>query len=336
MGESMMEQLKVALIGLGQHMQRILFPALCDCHVQVTAVCDADLEKAEKFALGHNVPKFYQDAAELCAKKEEVEAVVCAANSSVHYQVARIFAEKGVPVFIEKTPCDTRVQAHELALLEKEHRTLIQTGFNRRFATGYVMAKDLTEKEEFGRKTMFFSKFNASPYGSERFLLTNHLLHHLDLARFFLGELRDLHLRRVGYDEHRVGFQLDAVSEEGVVLCIQSNSLQDINYPMERVEITGVGHLVVVDNMRSLQYHRPAVDKSRFENARMRNDADALCWDLNLGFPFINQSLGNEDEIRHFIRCVRGECKPEQTFADTVKSMDLLYDVLDLYDALIK
>lgn len=331
-----MKQLKVALIGIGQHMQRILYPALCDSNVTVVAVCDVDLEKAKAFALGHNIPKAYQQAAELC-ENETVDAVVCAANSTVHYEVARMFALKGIPVYIEKTPCDTREQARELAQLEKEHNTLIQTGFNRRFATGYVMAKDIIEKKDvFGRKTMFFSKFNASPYGSERFLLTNHLLHHLDLARFFLGELTDLHLRRVGYDEHRVGFQLDCVSEEGVVVCIQSNSLQDINYPMERVEITGVGHLVVVDNMRSLRYHRPAVDKSKFEKARMRNDADTLCWDLNLGFPFINESLGNEDEIRHFIDVVRGENEPVLTFADSIKSMELLYDVLDLYDEIMK
>lgn len=331
-----MKQLSVALIGIGKHMQQKLYPALCECEASVRAVCDLDIERAQEFAYHHNIPKAYQSSRELC-ENEKVDAVICAANSTAHYEVARSFAAKGIPVFIEKTPCDTRDQARELARLEKENRTLIQTGFNRRFATGYVMAKDIIDKENvFGRKTMFFSKFHAGAYGSERFLLTNHLLHHLDLARFFLGELKDLHLRRVGYDEHRAGFQLDAVSEDGVVVCIQSNSLQDINYPMERVEITGVGHLVVVDNVRSLKYYRPAVDKSKFEKARMRNDADTLCWDLNLGFPFENESLGNEDEIRHFMDVVSKKCKPELTFADSLKSMELLYDVLDLYNEIMK
>lgn len=328
-----MKMVKVALVGIGQHMQRILYPALLDCPVEIVAICDADMDKAQVFASTHRVGRVYPNAELLCVN-EPVDAVVCAANSTAHYEVARLCASQGIPVFIEKTPCDTREQARMLAELEARQHVLIQTGFNRRFATGYIMAKEIIGRETFGRPTQFFSKFNASPYANERFFLTNHVLHHLDLARFFLGELQDLHLRRVCVDKNRFGFQLDAVSSGGAVVCIQSNSLQDIHYPMERVEITGIGQLVVIDNMRSLQYHRPATDKSHAETARMCDGADALCWHLNLGYPFVNEGLGNEDEIRHFIDAVRGTCAPLLPFSESLGSMELLYDVLDLYEQL--
>lgn len=328
-----MSKLRIALIGLGQHMQRILYPALLNCAAEIVAVCDADLAKAQTFASIHRVGAVYPSAEALYAS-ESVDAVVCAANSTVHYTVARLFASKGIPVYIEKTPCDTREQARELALLEARNHVLIQTGLNRRFATGYVMAKEIISRKAFDHPTLFLSKFNASPYANERFFLTNHVLHHLDLARYFLGELQDLHLRRVRVDGQRFGFQLDAVSQGGALVCIQSNSLQDIHYPMERVEITGVGQLIIVDNMRSLQYHRPASDKSCSESAHMHDDADALCWWPNLGYPFVNQGMGNEDEIRHFIDAVRGVCAPLLPFSEVLGSMELLYDVLDLYDQL--
>ncbi len=328
-----MQTVKIGWIGLGHHTQSVLYRTLDGLPARVVAVCDTDADRARAFAAAHGVPAFYADYREM-ARNETLDAIVCAVSSKVHGQVAAHFAALGTPVFIEKTPCDTMAEAEAIAALERKTGALVMTGFNRRFATGYAMAKRIIDSPEFGGATLFSSKFHASPYRDRRFFLTNHLIHHLDLARFLVGELSELRLRAIQIDAQRVGFQLSAVAGERALVTIESSSLQDIRYPMERVEVTGVGRFVQVDNMRSLAYHRPAGDTGRFEDARMDAATDALVWQPNLGFPFANSGLGNEDEMRHFIDCVRGAASPALTFQDTVRTMVLLDEVLRLDDAL--
>lgn len=324
-----MAEVRLGWVGVGRHTRQVLFPALRDLPVRVVAVCDTNGEAAHAFAGRNGVPSVYTDYRDM-GQRETLDAVACAANSAVHYQVAAHFAARGIPVFIEKTPCDTPEQAQTLARLERAHDTWIMTGFNRRFATGYVMAKEIIDRPAFGRPLLFASKFHAGPYASARYFLTNHLLHHLDLARLMMGEITDLRLRRVQLDDARVGYHLDAVSENGALVSIESSSFQDLRYPMERMEITGEGSFVCVENMKSLVYQRPPTDMSQFETASMREGTGALCWQPNLGFPFPNAHLGNEDEMRHFIECVGENRAPQLTFADTARTMALLFEVLTL------
>ena len=90
-----------------------------------------------------------------------------------------------------------------------------------------------------------------------------------------------------------------------------------------------VDAMVCVENMRSLQYRRPATDKS-LAAAELRDGQDTISWQPNLGFPFPNDDLGNYNQVRHFIDCVQGKEKPLLTFADTVKTMRLMDSVMAL------
>lgn len=44
---------------------------------------------------------------------------------------------------------------------------------------------------------MYQSQFNTSPYRNDAFFKLNHIIHHLDLARFLLGELEITQVQRV-------------------------------------------------------------------------------------------------------------------------------------------
>jgi len=300
---------------------------LCDClrntDSRLVAACDIDPDKLDRFSRRYHIDAGYSDFREML-EKEDLDAVICVQGPDLHYDVAKACLEKGIPVFVEKTPCRTAAQARELADLQRDG-VFAMTGFNRRFAIGYVMAKKIISSEEFGEKTMYLAKYNASSYKSEEFYIFNHIVHHIDLARFLCGEIDITHADRVRVSDTQVGFHVCfRARESNLIGTIQSGSLQYIEYPMERVEITGVRTNVIVDNIKRLEYNRPTTQKRNAGEAVMRDGFDTLSWNHNHGNLIENDLNGFKDEIEHFIDCVKNKITPAETFSDSVFTMETL------------
>src|SRR5659263_641296 len=138
----MSEFVRLALIGCGRHMYSRIYDYMKDLPVELVAICDIDKVMLERFEKKYNVGKTYTDYREML-KKEKPDAVMCIANPQVHYEVARDCLLSGVNVFVEKTPCVSLEQAQELYSIQKITGRYAMVGFNRRFATAYIMAKEI-------------------------------------------------------------------------------------------------------------------------------------------------------------------------------------------------
>ncbi|MCL2058407.1 MAG: Gfo/Idh/MocA family oxidoreductase [Oscillospiraceae bacterium] len=318
-----MDTIKIGWVGCGYHSYNLLFDCLRNTPARVVAACDADPARLALFAGRYNIAAQYADYVKML-DKEALDAVICVINADMHYEVAKACLLKGVCVFVEKTPCRTAAQAEELAALQEKSGAFAMTGFNRRHAVGYAMLKRIADSDEFGRKTMYLAKYNASGYKSEEFYIFNHIVHHLDLARFLLGEITLTHADRVWVSDRQVGFHISFRSDAGAIGTLQSGSLQYIEYPMERVEITGVGTNAILDNMKRLEYNRPTTKKRNTAEALLRDGFDTLSWNHNHGNLIENDLNGFKDEIETFVECVRENKAPAETFADSVHTMRVL------------
>ena len=318
-----MDNIKIGWVGCGYHSYNLLFDCLRNAPAQVVAACDADPARLALFAGRYNIAARYADFSEML-EKEDLDAVICVINADLHYEVAKACLQKAICVFVEKTPCRTAAQAEELAAMQIKSSAFAMTGFNRRHAVGYSMLKRIVESEEFGRKTMYLAKYNASGYKSEEFYIFNHIVHHLDLARYLLGEITLSYVDRVRVNDRQVGFHINFRSESGAIGTIQSGSLQYIEYPMERVEVTGVGTNAILDNIKRLEYNRPTTKKRTAAEALLRDGMDTLSWNHNHGNLIENDLNGFKDEIETFVECVRTKKAPSETFADSVHTMRAL------------
>ena len=64
-----------------------------------------------------------------------------------------------------------------------------QVGFMKRFSEPYVLAKGIAARPEFGRLSVYESrKARNAPYPPVYDFLNDFVCHHLDLARYFMGE----------------------------------------------------------------------------------------------------------------------------------------------------
>jgi len=328
------KRIKIGLVGLGGHMVDNLLLRLTALPVEIVAVCDINPARISLVEQSYRIAKSYTDY-RLMLKEQQLDAVICSVDAQTHYDVAKLAMLSGAYAFVEKTPCVTVAQAEELAELQKQTRCYAVAGFNRRFATAYLMAAGIVKRPEFGGVRMYQAKYHASPYGSRHSFIFNHIVNHLDLARLLLGEIRVTHAEQFALDDRRFGCNITVVSESGTIGNIQSASVQHMTFPVERVELVGVERNVIVDNLKNVEYNRPGQFNGGLEKASLggEGESDTLRWNVNHGLHTSFTYLGYDLELKEFIQSVMERREPLVHMGDTVRTIRLVHQFHDLLQA---
>lgn len=316
---------RLGLVGLGNHMFEFLAQALkwAPPHV-IAAVCDTDPGRVERFVSVYNAGAAFGTLDDMLATAQ-LDAVVIAVGHASNFALAKAALEAGVHVFVEKTPCQTTAEADELVAIQQRTGKMLMVGFNRRYMTSYLMARDISQRPEFGGIRMYHSQFHATPYRSDTFLKVNHIIHHLDLARFLMGEIEITYVQRFEVDAKRLGYNINFVAPDGGIGVIQSGSFLDEIYPMERLELIGDRRNIVVDNVKSLTYNRPPRQrKELFVPFNLDDDGDALVWNPSHGFYPRFSHHGYENELHSFVAAIESGVTPQPDISDSRKTMALL------------
>ncbi|TDF91989.1 Gfo/Idh/MocA family protein [Paenibacillus piri] len=315
---------KLGLVGLGGHMADNLLLRLMSLPADISAVCDTNLERLALVKGKYRIANSYTDYRNML-ENEELDAVICSVDPQVHYEAAKACLLAGKHVFAEKTPCHTVEQAEELAELQRTTNCYAMVGFNRRFATAYMMAADIARRPEFGGVHMYQAKYHASEYGSKSSFIFNHIVNHLDLARYLVGELKITHVEHFVLDERRFGYNLTFIAESGTIGNIQSASVQHMTFPVERVELIGNGRNVIVDNLKNIAYNRPGQLNGGGEHAALADQRDTLIWNVNQGLHTSFTYLGYDLELQEFIRSAAERRTPVVHMEDTLKTIRLVH-----------
>ncbi len=113
----MAAEIRIGWIGLGNHSLKNLMPNL-PAEARITAVCDRNPERIAEFFRTHAQAPAYCDFHEM-AEKETLDAVFCVVSPAVHFEAGTFFARRGIPIFIEKTPCESLEQAECLLAAQR-------------------------------------------------------------------------------------------------------------------------------------------------------------------------------------------------------------------------
>lgn len=127
---------RVALLGAGYiadwHAQ--FLPTVAG--VELVAVCDRALGKAQALAAKFGIPNVYGSLDEMLAAKS-LDAVHVLLPPNLHFDAARTLLEAGVDVFIEKPMCDRAADCEELVRIAATHGKTLGVGHNFLFAPIY-------------------------------------------------------------------------------------------------------------------------------------------------------------------------------------------------------
>jgi predicted dehydrogenase len=118
------ETLRIGVIGVGALALRGILPHLSQDdvkgRVELAAVCDPVLERAEAAAKLYGVPHAFASVEELLADAE-IDAVTVASPIGLHYEHCRASLESGKHVHVNKTMTTTVPEADELIALAEQN-----------------------------------------------------------------------------------------------------------------------------------------------------------------------------------------------------------------------
>jgi len=333
---------KIGFVGCGAHATRSIYPCLRHAPVDLVAVCDLVEERAEATARAFGGKRWYTDY-RVMLENEELDALFVVVGPDAHPPITIDAMKHGLHVFVEKPPCRTIAQAEEMVEVSKSTGRFLMVAFKKRFCPTYLRAREISSSEEFGSPTSMDARLGlwidrdrlgpSPPTPSaaleDRFfmLLLDYFIHHLDLLRFFMGDVEELYYERIVKHE-RPTYAVSLRFETGAVGNLYMTALQSPHSFQERVEIVGEGANVVIDNVARLIYYRRAVSPP--EDSFVGADQEApLIWEPAFSLSQVRNKVlfigGFAGEVRHFAESVLSGIAPSSDILDGLEAVRLVY-----------
>lgn len=181
-----MKPLKIAHAGAGEWSRYAHGPALhrlaSQSRVSLELICDLDLDRARQFRnLFHY--RLASDNIHQSLGEVQPDAIVCTVQPSATAELVRSLLPLGIPLFIEKPPGISLVEATSLAIASVQSRAFTFVAFNRRFIPSIQHLKK-------------WASVHSPRYARAEMLRTNRLepnfatetgIHSLDTIRYLIG-----------------------------------------------------------------------------------------------------------------------------------------------------
>lgn len=259
----MAEKLRITAVGCGGVGLRHQKGHLACPETELVAVCDMDVEKAQRRAKELGLERWYPSIEEMLSN-EECDAVDVVTADHLHFQPVMECLEAGKHVLCEKPLSLSLDEAEQMVAKAKEKDVYLSMDYNRRFAPGYAKARQWFDAGECGRLAYIDMKLSQGgmthSWKGEYYLLYELQTHAIDLLRWFGGEI-------VAVCAQMAKPRLDSVPD-GETACYTSMAISlrfadnavssllaswdsDFVHPIERVEICGDKGEIVVDNVLS-------------------------------------------------------------------------------------
>ena len=198
----MKEPVTFALIGAGGIAQS--YAAAFENHpeAKLLAVADVRLDAAQAMAERFACPAFAGHG-ELLANGPKTDAVIICTPPNTHEEVTASFAKKGVHVLCEKPFAISTGSARRMAAAAREANVLLTMASKFRYVDDVIKAKSIVASGILGEIVLFENAFtarvdmanrwNSNPAVSGGGVLIDNGTHSVDLMRYFLGPLAEVH-----------------------------------------------------------------------------------------------------------------------------------------------
>jgi predicted dehydrogenase len=149
----MTSSLNVMIVGTGMAGIGLHLPSYRACpEVSVRAICDTNIELAEKTAREHGVPAFYSSIEE-ALKKENIQAVSICTPPKAHLETASTAMEHGCHVLVEKPMTSTLEEADKLLEVQKRTGRKLSVVHQFKCSPGVTKVMEMTERGDIGKIT---------------------------------------------------------------------------------------------------------------------------------------------------------------------------------------
>ncbi len=332
-----MEKVRIGFIGCGSHSTENLYPCLryVTDRAELVAVCDLKEDLAKRNARWFGFKRWYTSVDQFL-KQESLDAVFIVGPPTMQTDLGIRCLKSGLHVFVEKPPSMCVEEAERFLEVSRKTGCNVMIGFMKRFALGYKLAKKIIQSPEFGRPVHIVTKFANGPYGSvwgirppSRAYLIGQAVHHFDLVRYFMGEVKEVYARLYETSvEEKFSYSVLLTFDDGRTGVMNLNSCQSWSKIDEYVEITGDEAFIFIDDMATQVRYYPKTDWIEMDIPRGINVGNF--WELNHLPSRWNQSRyirGYCGEVEHFVDSVLENKTPSPNLEDGLKALKIAESV---------
>ena len=190
----LLKEVKVGFIGCGERSQAHS-EALAEIpEVKLVSFCDILLERAKNLSEKYGGCA-YLDYHEML-DREDLDACYIAIPPFAHTDQEISCCEKGINFYVEKPVALTMEKAREIARYVEKSGVVTQVGYQTRFDTGHMRARDILHREG-GRIALIMSEMAIgrwiAPWWIKKEMSGGQLVeqgtHEIDLFRWYVGEV---------------------------------------------------------------------------------------------------------------------------------------------------
>jgi predicted dehydrogenase len=134
MGDGM-KKLRLGIVGCGDIAGFTALVSRLVAQVTLSACCDVNPERVEKFAKLHGIPQVFTDYADML-KKSDIEAVYLAVPHFLHYQMILDAVDAGKAVLVEKPLTRTLPEGEELVEIINQRGVKVGVNYQYRYDKG--------------------------------------------------------------------------------------------------------------------------------------------------------------------------------------------------------
>lgn len=323
-------RLRLGLIGCGGLSRAILLPAIATIDaLELVATCDLREEAARTAAERYGAEISYANYRHLLSR-DDLDAVMVVAPPAIHEEAGIAALERGLHLYVEKPPSMTSAGARRLAdaALNKPLKTMV--GTVQRHTPVHRMTKEITEREEFGNILLYQARYCCPGPGMRmdwgmrrgedadmvRFFLLDHIIHHIDLSRFLMGEIKTVTASRSHTAGEQYALLFGLCFETGVVGSLTAG----FRAPTfdNQVYILGDGPASVqASNWTQLVYHPPKVTVG----VGGYQDHPAVTWDGGISYQDGVMRPGYREELCLWAQAIQEDGICHATLEDGWRDM---------------
>ena len=327
--------LRIGWIGCGVHANEMLLPQLTRHDVALAALCDTDADRLGATARRYGVAESDRltDWRAVLARTD-IDAVGVAAGPAAHHQIGLAALARGLPVFLEKPPAATVLQAEELVSAEKASGKPVVLGFMKRYSTANRIAGNVVHRTDFGTPASFLGEYMTAPTYFAKdpdytgFYL-HHCVHYLDLVPWLMGEVAQFSVRAHEIALGKLLLHLDFRFASGGIGTLVVGTHQSRGTPMEFWQVMADHQRVEVRNVHEVRHYRNPPFKVSDTAATLESGVDTLVWEPNFTVAANEDHKGYHSLMGDFLKAVRGEKVDVPGAAAGLRAMRLLETMVE-------
>jgi len=315
-------QVRVCVIGAGAMANDVHYPSLADMEdVEIVGLCDLVEDRLKETADRYDIAGRFTDYRQMLEQLQP-DAVYIIMPPHHVYDVTIDCLEMGLNVFIEKPPGVTTYQVIWMAKCAEKNGVISMVGWNRRFipVVNYCREKVLSYNDKVQQVVSTFYKYysdSAGPYYRGAIdILSCDAVHAVDTLRWLAGAevVNVASVVRKVHHEFDDSFTALVEFDNGCVGVLLANWRAGGRIHQFELHTDGASAFINPDYESVI--HADGEEFVERLDAREIARSDQFY-----------RYYGFFDENRHFIDCVKSGTQPAASFADAIKTMDLVDEI---------